>query len=231
VYVEGINPAGLESTMNDGSQTPEARRPDERFQALSALMDGAAAPGDAARACSAWRETPEARSAWHVYHLIGDVLRSDELALGAVRDASFLRDLQVRLADEPVVVAPSVPRPPLQVAAARRSWLVPAAVAAGFAALAVAVVATRPPVSGNAAVQMAQATDPATTTAAASGAGPVLVASDGFAEPKPVVANGKLIRDVRLDQYLAAHKQFGGSSALGVPSGFLRSATYDAAER
>jgi sigma-E factor negative regulatory protein RseA len=36
-----------------------------------------------------------------------------------------------------------------------------------------------------------------------------------------------MIRDVRLQQYLAAHKQFGGSTALGVPSGFLRSATVD----
>ena len=59
----------------------------------------------------------------------------------------------------------------------------------------------------------------------------VALASTAFAEPPAVVANGKLIRDARLDQYLAAHKQFGGSSALGVPSGFLRSATYDASER
>ena len=45
------------------------------------------------------------------------------------------------------------------------------------------------------------------------------------AEPQALVANGKLIRDARLDSYLAAHKQFAGTSALGVPSGFLRSAT------
>ena len=30
-----------------------------------------------------------------------------------------------------------------------------------------------------------------------------------------------------LDRYLAAHKQFAGSSALGVPSAFLRSATVE----
>ena len=44
-------------------------------------------------------------------------------------------------------------------------------------------------------------------------------------EPQVLIANGKQIRDARLDRYLAAHKQFAGSSALGVPSGFLRNAT------
>jgi sigma-E factor negative regulatory protein RseA len=44
-------------------------------------------------------------------------------------------------------------------------------------------------------------------------------------EPQSFVADGKLIRDARLDRYLQAHQEFAGSSALGVPSGFLRSAT------
>jgi len=56
---------------------------------------------------------------------------------------------------------------------------------------------------------------------------PVLSAS----EPMALVANGKLIRDARLDGYLAAHKQFAGSSALGVPSGFLRNATTAPSDR
>jgi sigma-E factor negative regulatory protein RseA len=40
-----------------------------------------------------------------------------------------------------------------------------------------------------------------------------------------------VIRDARLERYLAAHKQFSGSSALGVPSAFLRSSTLDADAR
>ncbi|MGZ5132080.1 MAG: sigma-E factor negative regulatory protein, partial [Caldimonas sp.] len=52
------------------------------------------------------------------------------------------------------------------------------------------------------------------------------------AEPSnAIVVSGRLIRDARLDRYLAAHKQFAGSSALGVPSAFLRSATLDAEPR
>jgi sigma-E factor negative regulatory protein RseA len=46
-----------------------------------------------------------------------------------------------------------------------------------------------------------------------------------------LVADGQLVRDARLQRYLAAHKQFGGSSALGVPSGFLRAATSQPPER
>ena len=50
--------------------------------------------------------------------------------------------------------------------------------------------------------------------------------------PEQVVAlNGRMIRDPRLERYLAAHKQFAGTSALGVPSTFLRSATVDAEPR
>jgi sigma-E factor negative regulatory protein RseA len=46
------------------------------------------------------------------------------------------------------------------------------------------------------------------------------------AEPAPSpVPRGMYIRDARLERYLDAHQQFAGSSALGVPSAFLRSAT------
>ena len=50
-------------------------------------------------------------------------------------------------------------------------------------------------------------------------------------EPQSVVGSGKVIRDARLEHYLAAHKQFAGSSALGVPSGFLRGATAEVPSR
>jgi sigma-E factor negative regulatory protein RseA len=43
-----------------------------------------------------------------------------------------------------------------------------------------------------------------------------------IAEPQVLIADGQLIRDARLDRYLAAHKPFGGSPALAMPSGFVR---------
>ena len=60
-----------------------------------------------------------------------------------------------------------------------------------------------------------------------SAAAPTTVATtvEPSAEPAQLVTDGKLIRDARLDRYLAAHQRFAGTSALGVPSAFLRSAT------
>jgi sigma-E factor negative regulatory protein RseA len=40
-----------------------------------------------------------------------------------------------------------------------------------------------------------------------------------------------MIRDPRLDALLAAHRQFGGTSALQMPSGFLRNATFEESSR
>jgi sigma-E factor negative regulatory protein RseA len=38
---------------------------------------------------------------------------------------------------------------------------------------------------------------------------------------------GVMIRDARLDEFLAAHRQLGGASALQMPAGFLRNATFE----
>ena len=74
---------------------------------LSALTDGEADAQATAGACTAWREEPAARAVWHQYQLIGDVLRSSELASPAARDAVFLSAVRARLAAEPVVLAPA----------------------------------------------------------------------------------------------------------------------------
>ena len=55
---------------------------------------------------------------------------------------------------------------------------------------------------------------------AAAPAAPVVAVAD--AEGQQV-----MIRDPRLDELLAAHKQFGSTSALQMPAGFLRNATFE----
>jgi len=40
-----------------------------------------------------------------------------------------------------------------------------------------------------------------------------------------------MLRDPRLDELLAAHKQAAGASALQTPAGFLRNATFEGASR
>ena len=44
-------------------------------------------------------------------------------------------------------------------------------------------------------------------------------------------ADGVVLRDPQLEALLSAHRQFGGASALQMPAGFLRNATYDAPQR
>jgi sigma-E factor negative regulatory protein RseA len=212
--------------MSNGSESGQSLR-----ENLSALSDGELDSAAAARACAAWREDASMRSSWHAYQLIGDVLRSEDLAADAAGDARFLASLRLRLADEPVVLAPE---PALEPAAAtvqasngarstRWSWMAPGAVAAGFVLVAGALLVTRAPTAGTpgtASVLAGAAT--ALPQVAKVDAVPTLAASDTRFEP------ASLIRDPRLDRYLDAHKQFAGSSALGVPSGFLRNAAAEA---
>ncbi|MDD2546706.1 MAG: anti-anti-sigma factor, partial [Burkholderiaceae bacterium] len=40
-----------------------------------------------------------------------------------------------------------------------------------------------------------------------------------------------MLRDPRLDELMAAHQQFGATSTLQMPAGFLRNATFDRPQR
>ncbi|MBP6775679.1 MAG: sigma-E factor negative regulatory protein [Piscinibacter sp.] len=209
--------------MNDErSDDPKARA----LQDLSALADGEVDAARVAAVCESWRADTQLRASWHAYHLIGDTMRSDELATDAAGDAAFVLALRERLAREPVVLAPGRGPSPGQSAPARPragwSWKAPAAVAAGFVAVAATLLVTNvPPSSPGAAQGMLAQSLRGTTT---PGAALVQVAAPG-AESQVLVADGQLVRDARLQRYFAAHNQFAGSSALGAPSGFLRAAT------
>jgi sigma-E factor negative regulatory protein RseA len=206
------------------SQRAEAERP--VTQDLSSLMDGELEASYVAAACHVWREDAQARSQWHAYHLIGDVLRSEDLASDGARDAAFLAAFRERLVNEPVVLAPSPAAPGTR---ARRSWATPVAVAAGFVVVAGTLVVTQ--MAGGLSLR----TQPDATVANAPTSVQAVVLADNAAsaagDSSSVVLNGQLVRDVRLDEYLAAHKRFGGSSLPGGPSGFLRNAAADGTAR
>lgn len=178
------------------------------------------------QACAVWRSDAEVRQTWHAYQLIGDVLRSDDLASDPARDEQFLQRLRARLADEPVVLAPQAAEA-VSLATGRSAWRwrTGVAVAAGFVAVSGVLVALQMP-SPEPAASVARAPSPIVPAAAVA---PDLVEPAG--DHAVLVTDGKVIRDARLDRYLAAHQRFAGASALGVPSSFLRSATTDAAQR
>ncbi len=175
---------------------------------ISALADGQLAGDAFARGVELAAADPVARQAWHTYHLIGDVLRSGEHATVAL-SSGFLGRLQVRLQHEqipPPGAATVPPHKPAPVAAndATFRWKLVAGVASLAAVAAIGWTA----VGGFAA-------KPEQAQLANAPAGTVLTETQ----------RGVMIRDARLDELLAAHRQLGGASALQMPAGFLRNAT------
>lgn len=218
-----MNKAVRSDGLAEGAVVNEMHRREQ----LSALADGQL-QGDELADALAYAEQAEGHAAWQLYHLVGDVLRSSDLA----RPSS--PDFMARLRDELAKEGPALGvQPPVQVAvvapvmdSAANASVFRWKMVAGFASLAaVAAIgwtslaslqgtgAAGP--SGGA--QLALAPESAPSTAGT----PVVAVAD--AEGGAQV----MIRDPRLDELLAAHKQFGSTSALQMPAGFLRNATFE----
>ena len=207
---------------------------------LSALADGQL-EGDAWEQALQCAHDEEGRSTWNLYHLVGDVLRSPELAQHADNGA-FVQRLQLRLADEPVPGRPAQDSlqtaVPVQLAAtpipvAANASIFQWKMVAGLASVAaVAVVGwvswsslqTSPAGASMAALSSAPAAS--APVAAPPAAASVLAQAGASPSAEPI-----MLRDPRLDELLAAHQQFGATSALQMPARFLRNATFEAPKR
>lgn len=187
---------------------------------VSALADGQLHGEEFARAMALTGASSDARATWHAYHVVGDVLRGSESgSLG--REAAFMQRLQQRLEQEkkPVLlVQEQAVVPSLQSANdAIFRWKM----VAGLASLAAVTVIGWQAVSG-----FAIQNDSAKLALAKSDQSTVAVLQP-MADAEPQV----MLRDPQLDALLAAHRQFGGASALQMPAGFLRNATFEGATR
>jgi sigma-E factor negative regulatory protein RseA len=184
---------------------------------VSALADSQLTGEEFARGVEWVTRDVSAREAWQCYHLIGDVLRSSDLA-GGTKPERFLSRLQERLVQEslqakdqmasPLEVHRIAPTEPANDASFR--WKLVAGLASVTAVAAigwtvVSALSLKPE-------QAQLASAPSTTIIAGSERGP-------------------MIRDPRLDELLAAHRQLGGAPALPMPAGFLRNATFEGAGR
>lgn len=218
------------TTVRDGLDAimKHANDEDFRMEQLSALADGELGPEQAAALVQASRQDASMLQTWGSYHAIGDALRAH------ARDAqtSGAKPLTAQLpqwAEQPAVPLSSRP------AAANDAlfrWKLVAGVAA-LAAVGSVVWALVGAQGGPVSAQLAQRSGPAATAVATASADAVPAspaaanaAAANAAESAPV-----MIRDARLDELLAAHKQFGGASALQQPAGFLRNATFQQAGR
>ncbi|MFN3437902.1 MAG: sigma-E factor negative regulatory protein [Acidovorax sp.] len=193
---------------------------------LSALADGQLHDGE-------WRDAvsfacgDEGRSTWELYHLVGDVLRSSELARPA--NLAFMARLREQIAQETISPRPAEP-------------LVAVVAAAGVDRAANASVFRWKMVAGVASLAAVAAigwTSLATLQGTGQAPGGQLASAPtrSVVPAAPVVAvvdsDGQqvMLRDPRLDELLAAHKQFGSTSALQMPAGFLRNATFESPGR
>ncbi|HXD39504.1 MAG TPA: sigma-E factor negative regulatory protein [Ramlibacter sp.] len=192
----------------------------EMHELMSAMADGQLQGEAFARGVEVAASNPAALEAWHTYHLIGDVLRSGDFTLGTV-PAAFLSRMQIRLHQEQrlapalqagarsdATAAPGASRTPANDASFR--WKL----VAGFASLA-AMAAIGWTVAGP------SISKPEKAQLAGAQSGTVLAGTE----------RGVMIRDPRLDELLAAHRQLGGASALQAPAGFLRNATFEGPAR
>ena len=227
--------------------------PGSQAELVSALVDGQL-QGEAFASTVDWLAHAEsARASWHTYHVVGEVLRTGETQ-GCGRDADFLQRLRLGLQQPDRIdrtdradmfvpfqeVATAIPAVPVKASAEASdetnaatklqhtsandtffSWK-----GLGLAASFAAVVLTGWSLLGSfqpeqTAAQLAQTAVPVQLT-------PAEAAQTGsLAQAEPLV----MMRDPRLDALLAAHKQFGGTSALQTPAGFLRNATFEGAGR
>ncbi len=240
-----------------------------KHEMLSALADGQLRGAAFAQAVEWVQHDEEAQATWHGYHLIGDVMRSGELAR-CDGDSAFLARLQTRLKQEPGFPRPESAdvQPARCIAPAVKLESTPLAgvdaanapnfrwkMLAGFASMAaVAAIGWNlvgaPGALPAASEQIALASGPAavSTSSLPSTGSPLqlvgaVVPSPASAAPDAQTTQGTqvvtlpsgepqvMIRDPRLDELMAAHKQFGGTSALQMPAGFLRNATFEVPAR
>lgn len=201
-----------------------------RREQLSALADGELAGEELVQALQ-YAAQADGESTWQLYHLVGDVLRSPDLAKPAAPD--FLARLRVELAKETPAARPDFRTQMNEVVAVPMADSANASVfrwkmVAGVASLAAVAAIGWTSLgalqgSGGAtggAAQLALSAEPSPSSTGS----PVVAVAD---------ADGQqvMIRDPRLDELLAAHKQFGSTSALQMPAGFLRNATFEAPNR
>lgn len=206
----------------------------EHSELISALLDGEVSAVELGRAVDAASDSSQGLAIWHSYQVVGEALRGQAPSVGNA-DAMFLARLRGRLAEEatasalrPVPSAAAGPVMPLAGTESANDAVMRWKFLAGAASLAaVAVMGWHVASLQTPSEILAAAPVQGVPSSAVSAAGAVAALASSAAPEGPQV----MLRDARLDALLAAHKQYGGTSALQMPAGFLRNATFDGSER
>jgi sigma-E factor negative regulatory protein RseA len=184
----------------------------ETLESLSAYMDGELPVEYRDGFLADVKSDDKLRAQWSVYHCIGDVLRSDDMAC---HSSSFVRSFSARIDAEPYLFAPEVAKSfAAQQAAGRRSWRMPASIAAGVVAVVVTGAVVMLPQRSGEVTQSAAVKTPATVIAAA----PVTAggAAGSEAASRPLSS-----------EYLIAHRYYSNGLAMQGVVSHVRTAGYD----
>lgn len=197
----------------------------ERAERVSALMDGELQGDDFVRTVEQLETCASTLEVWDTYHLVGEVLRSGQL-LRSTHHAEFMARLRERLAaeatDRPTgteratayVANPTKIAPPANDDLWRR--------VAGLASI----------IGVGLLIWQAQGWFSAESVPHAAVIAQLPAQRSLVVPPDPVVESVApdetpiMLRDPQLDALLAAHRQHGGVTALQMPAGFLRNATF-----
>ena len=211
---------------------------------ISALADGELVDAHVSMALAGLRQ-PEEQVTWDLYHQIGDVMRSEEMAFSL--SDGFAAKMSARLDAEPTIIAPQL------ATTAAEQIIVPVAVNDATASNVVSLMPTRkrfvrrfvmPGAAAAAAIvavvlvagqqqtttlasapapvvsTVATATVPsAITTVAATSSVP-----QGVASINSLAQQGEVARDPRIDDYLLAHQRF--SPSMYSSAQYARSAAF-----
>lgn len=231
--------------------------PVDALSLLSARMDGEAADSDWLSAL----ESPEGKAAWHQYHLIGEALRAtssqpfvasaaalasaqaQEAAAQVVQQARAMGPVRADVQPErsaqvltfPHSATPGQPgaRRPEAANDSVFRWKLVAGLASVVAVMGVVWGVSGVPGAAGGAVELAMQQVPTVAVGAQLASASAAAPANGVTATNVLVStpNGAMLRDPRLEALLQAHRQAGGASALQVPAGFLRNATYQSAQR
>lgn len=161
---------------------------------ISAFMDGEANPAESTHTILELRKSAECRKTWETFHLIGDVMRGES----ALRE-DFSARLHVRMADEPLLLAP------------RLTWWnstrVALSAAASLAAVAVvlSLVLTDNPLQPRQQLAVAPKAE-------------IAEPAKAIASPRPSTAGSSS----GINEYLMAHQEYSPSTALQGVAPYVR---------
>ncbi|HEV3427874.1 MAG TPA: sigma-E factor negative regulatory protein [Paraburkholderia sp.] len=200
---------------------------------LSAFVDGEFVAGTATEADAQAHLNAifsgfddEDRKAWSAYHLIGDALRSDDLAMSPAASQSFMAGFAARFEAEPHVLAPAAVAAGIAASThngrvarilSLRHRVVPSLAIAAAAATLTWIVVPQMRGVGMAGGSQIAALQPA-------GDNVQRVAMNTLPVQTAAVQDGNIIRDARLDAYLEAHQQFAQQPVMSDSMPLIRSA-------